>query len=93
VNVPVLSPAETYDSVTAHISGIVLERNRGWGWLLGFAVAFGLFSVLMASLFWLFFRGVGIWGINMPVAARLSPPYCCSFTSSGGLPSTGSPRR
>ena len=68
MNAPVISPAETYESVTSHISGIVLGRGRRWGWLLGFAVAFGLFSVLMASLFWLFFRGVGIWGINMPVA-------------------------
>lgn len=68
MNAPVISPNETYDSVTEHVSGIVLERGRGWGWLVGFAVAFGLLSVLMASLFWLFFRGVGIWGINVPVA-------------------------
>ena len=31
-------------------------------------MAGGLLSVLGASLFWLFYKGVGIWGINMPVA-------------------------
>ena len=31
-------------------------------------MALGLLGVLGASLFWLFYKGVGIWGINMPVA-------------------------
>ena len=68
MNAPVLSPDETYDTVTAQISGIVVEGPRGYGWILGFTIAFGLLSVLMASLFWLFFRGVGVWGINIPVS-------------------------
>lgn len=65
--IAVVSPDETLQSVNDRVSGIV-ERPTGWGWIIGFAIAFGLLSVLMASLFWLFFRGVGIWGINMPVS-------------------------
>ncbi|HEY1770780.1 MAG TPA: NrfD/PsrC family molybdoenzyme membrane anchor subunit [Chthoniobacterales bacterium] len=64
----VISPEETYDSVNERISAIVFKRQRSWGWLIGFALAFLLLSVLVGSLFWLFFRGVGIWGINIPVA-------------------------
>ena len=65
---PVISPHETYGTVTRTITGIVLPEQRGWGWWIGFTMAGGLLSVLGASLFWLFYKGVGIWGINMPVA-------------------------
>ena len=68
MDTPVISPHETYGSVTRLITGIVLPKQRGWGWWIGFAMAGGLLSVLGASLFWLFYKGVGIWGINMPVA-------------------------
>ena len=65
---PVISPHETYGTVTRTITGIVLPKQRGWGWWIGFTMAGGLLSILGASLFWLFYKGVGIWGINMPVA-------------------------
>ena len=68
MNSPVVAPTETYGEINEQISDDVLKRPRHWGWLFGFTFAFGLLSVLMASLFWLFFRGVGIWGINIPVA-------------------------
>ena len=64
---PVISPDETYASVTRHVTNSVLGKH-GWGWWIGFTMALGLLSVLGASLFWLFYKGVGIWGINMPVA-------------------------
>ena len=67
MNAPVVSPQENYLSVTRHITGTVLRRT-GWGWLIGFTLSLGLLSVLGASLFWLFYRGVGIFGINIPVA-------------------------
>lgn len=67
MNAPVISPQESYLSVTRHITGVVLRRPS-WGWLIGFAMALGLFGALGMSLFWLFYKGVGIWGINMPVA-------------------------
>src|SRR2546430_17527099 len=35
---------------------------------IGFACAFLLVNLLMVAVTWLFFRGVGIWGIMIPVA-------------------------
>ena len=64
---PVISPHETYGTVTRHVTDTVLGKH-GWGWWIGFTMALGLLGVLGASLFWLFYKGVGIWGINMPVA-------------------------
>jgi molybdopterin-containing oxidoreductase family membrane subunit len=55
-------------SVTDRIVSIVQDANRKGGWLLGFAFAFALVLVLFSSIAWLLFRGVGIWGVNVPVA-------------------------
>jgi len=63
----VLEPGQTYASVTDKISSIVLTRPISLGWLLGFGLAFTLMMVMLASIAWLFTKGVGIWGINIPV--------------------------
>jgi|HigsolmetaAR202D_1030399.scaffolds.fasta_scaffold15964_3 Ni/Fe-hydrogenase subunit HybB-like protein len=65
---PVIEPGHTYGSVTDAISAIVLSRKTPIGWFVGFAIAFLLVMLLMASLAWLLIEGVGIWGLNMPVA-------------------------
>jgi molybdopterin-containing oxidoreductase family membrane subunit len=65
---PVLEPGHTYASVTDAIASIVLRRRTPYGWLVGFAISFMLLMVFMVGVTWLFVRGVGIWGINMPVA-------------------------
>jgi Ni/Fe-hydrogenase subunit HybB-like protein len=64
----ILTPGETYESVTAQISSIVLTRKHPRSWWFGFALAFGLLMMFLFAISYLFFRGVGIWGINMPVA-------------------------
>src|SRR5271165_6434273 len=64
---PVIGPGQTFDSVTDTITGVVLKRPIGLGWLAGLAVGMGLLGVLGAAVTWLLFRGVGIWGINIPV--------------------------
>ena len=63
----ILEPGHTFGSVTDRISSIVLTRRVGKGWLFGFLVAFMLTNVLLGSVAYLFLRGVGIWGINVPV--------------------------
>ncbi len=63
-----LGPHETYDSVTNKIGGIALEQPHRKAWWLAFLPAFGLFGVLLVALTYLLYRGVGIWGINIPVA-------------------------
>jgi Ni/Fe-hydrogenase subunit HybB-like protein len=60
---------EKYERVNKQIGEIVLAPpllRRGW--LLGFGISFVLLMVLNVSVAWLFLKGVGIWGINIPVA-------------------------
>src|SRR5687768_9764104 len=65
---PVIEPGHTLDTVTEKISEIVLTRRTGKGWIIGFAISFLLVMLLMYSIFMLLAYGVGIWGINIPVA-------------------------
>src|SRR4051812_5562316 len=64
---PVLEPGHTYGTVTDQISAIVLKSPLTWGWLFGFALAFGLLMMLTVAIAYLLFQGVGIWGIRSPV--------------------------
>jgi Ni/Fe-hydrogenase subunit HybB-like protein len=63
-----LAPGQTPASVTADISDIPLRDPRRRFWWPAFALGFAGVLLLFASLGWLFARGVGIWGIDMPVA-------------------------
>ena len=64
----VLGPGVTPSAVVDKVSGLVLRRGIGRVWLAlrGMAAAGGL--VLTASIVWLFYQGVGTWGVNQPVA-------------------------
>jgi Ni/Fe-hydrogenase subunit HybB-like protein len=64
---PVLAPGHTYASVTDKIASSVLTRPLGIGWLFGFTIAFTAVMILFVAVTWLFTKGVGIWGINIPV--------------------------
>ncbi len=65
---PVIEPGHTYASVTDQISALVLTQKTPRGWFVGFTICFLLTILLLVSLTWLLIRGVGIWGINIPVA-------------------------
>jgi Ni/Fe-hydrogenase subunit HybB-like protein len=64
----VLSPEQTYESATEEISSILLKRSTPRFWLVGFGLAFCAVMMLLFAVSWLFAKGVGIWGINVPVA-------------------------
>ena len=64
----VLAPGYTYSSVSDKISSIVLTRKTPRGWLFGFGLAFALVMLLLYAIGYLLAVGVGIWGINIPVA-------------------------
>ena len=38
-----------------------------WGWWLAFCASLGVLGILAASTGYLFFEGIGIWGLNNPV--------------------------
>ena len=65
---PVVAPGYTYASVTEKISGIVLTRRTPWFWIIAFTSAFVLFVLLNVAIAYLLYKGVGIWGIDIPVA-------------------------
>lgn len=67
-NTPVLAPGHTYASVTDKISAIVLTRRTPRWWYVGLGISFLLVMLLFYSITYLLLRGVGIWGINIPVA-------------------------
>jgi len=65
---PVLEPGHTFATITDKISALVLQRRTTLGWLVGFSVGFALTMVLLLAVSYLFYQGVGIWGINIPIA-------------------------
>jgi len=65
---PVLEGTHDYSSVTQKISGIVLTTYTPPSWFLAFGVGFLLLMVFFGAVTYLLFMGVGIWGINIPVA-------------------------
>ena len=64
---PIIEPGYTLGTVTDKISSIVLGRGTSKGWLFGFAIAFSLLMLLNFTVGYLLVKGVGIWGINIPV--------------------------
>jgi Ni/Fe-hydrogenase subunit HybB-like protein len=65
---PLMDIGETYASVTRNVSAITLQRRFGRLWLAGFTIALALALLLSFGIGWLLATGVGIWGLNIPVA-------------------------
>ncbi len=63
-----IGDGQTYGTVAEKIGDIVLKGQHPTGWWFGFAAAFSLLMVFLFSVCYLFYKGVGIWGVNMPVA-------------------------
>ena len=63
-----LAPGLDYTAVTDEIASIPLQRIRtGWWWV-AFGASVLLLCLLLFAVTVLFARGVGIWGVNIPVA-------------------------
>jgi Ni/Fe-hydrogenase subunit HybB-like protein len=62
-----MAESETFGSVTDKIGGLVLKNPRPWSWWMGFLAACGGVGLFVLSVGWLLWKGVGIWGINIPV--------------------------
>jgi molybdopterin-containing oxidoreductase family membrane subunit len=65
--VPVLEPGHTYGTITDKISTMVLTTKTPRGWFIGVGIGFAIVTVLLSALGYLLLKGVGIWGINIPV--------------------------
>ncbi len=64
---PVIAPGNTLVSVTETISQIPLSTKIRPGWAAGFVLAFGVMNVMLLTIVWLLYQGIGIWGVNVPV--------------------------
>src|SRR6202042_3687829 len=64
---PVMEPGYTFGTVTEKISAIVLTRPASNGWFVGFGIAFLLTMMLLYAIGYLFLKGVGIWGVTIPI--------------------------
>ncbi|MEM9406585.1 MAG: NrfD/PsrC family molybdoenzyme membrane anchor subunit [Acidobacteriota bacterium] len=62
-----IDPSETPESIKAHVSGVIFGRTYLW-WVVALGMSFSVLSVLGFALTWLLIKGVGIWGVNVPVA-------------------------
>jgi Ni/Fe-hydrogenase subunit HybB-like protein len=65
---PIIAPGHTFGSVTDKISAIVLTRPTSRRWWLGFAISFALLMLFLVAVTNLLVTGIGIWGVNVPVA-------------------------
>jgi Ni/Fe-hydrogenase subunit HybB-like protein len=63
-----LGPRYTGASITDSIAGIVLGRPMHWGFIAGFGVSVAFTLLFLVAISYLFAKGVGIWGVNQPVA-------------------------
>jgi Ni/Fe-hydrogenase subunit HybB-like protein len=64
---PIIGPGHTFASITDKISSIVLTRPTSDGWYIGFGIAFLIVMMLLYAVGYLFLKGVGIWGITIPI--------------------------
>ena len=64
---PVIEPGHTFESVTSKISSIVLTKYQPVAWVVTTLIAFMFLNLLLVSVGYLFLKGIGIWGNNVPV--------------------------
>jgi molybdopterin-containing oxidoreductase family membrane subunit len=67
-NSAVLRAGWGYADVSDKIAGIVLSGRFGWKWWTAFLLACGGVLALLVAVSWLLVKGIGIWGVDIPVA-------------------------
>jgi hypothetical protein len=101
---PVVLPGPTMGSMTDQICANALRKRAFlWWYILIAPFALGT-AILVAAIAWLFYAGIGIWGVSWPVmwgyaligyvwwiAIASGGTFICA-PSSGGPRSTGSPK-
>ena len=83
---PVVLPGATNESMTDHICAIALRERPYLWWWIAFVPASLLSGVLVVAIVWLFYAGIGIWGVDWPVAwgfALISYVWWIAIASGG----------
>jgi Ni/Fe-hydrogenase subunit HybB-like protein len=66
----IVGPGFTDATVTDKIQNVALRpiRSYPWQWFVGLAIAFMMMQLLLLGAGYLFYKGVGVWGVIVPVA-------------------------
>jgi molybdopterin-containing oxidoreductase family membrane subunit len=65
---PVIGPEQNYATISEHLSDLVLVKPTPLWWYVGTTGATLLFLWLIVAVGYLLYYGVGVWGVNIPVA-------------------------
>lgn len=68
IPLPVIAPGQTFGTVTEQISSAILSRKTPVPWWAALGFALFLVAGFAVAVTWLLAKGVGIWGIEIPVA-------------------------
>ncbi len=68
---PVIAPGQSWDSVDHDVTEVAFGHEGGLRWWIAFVVAIGLVGLLVLSLGYVLYEGVGVWGNNVPVTWAL----------------------
>src|ERR1041385_6665206 len=63
----IIAPGYTFGTVTDQIATVVLTKRTPVFWLVSFSVGLGLLFLFLLACAVLFAKGVGVWGIRVPV--------------------------
>src|SRR5579864_5717310 len=69
---PVVGPTVTLASLSDEVSAPLLRPHAPLWWWCGFGSGLMLLAVLLVSVTWLFVNGIGVWGVEIPVAWGLA---------------------
>jgi molybdopterin-containing oxidoreductase family membrane subunit len=64
----ILEPDQTYESVNQTVTDPILAKRPPVVWMIGLCISSLLLLMFVVAVTYLVYRGVGIWGINVPVA-------------------------
>ncbi|MGH6852492.1 MAG: NrfD/PsrC family molybdoenzyme membrane anchor subunit, partial [Methylocella sp.] len=64
---PVVLPGPTIGSMTDHICAIALRNRAFFWWWVAMVPASLAAALLFVAIVWLFYAGIGIWGVDWPV--------------------------
>ncbi|HZD08112.1 MAG TPA: NrfD/PsrC family molybdoenzyme membrane anchor subunit, partial [Candidatus Limnocylindrales bacterium] len=67
VRPPIIGPGQTFGTITDRLAGIVLTKHTPIFWVAIVAISLALFGMLQTAVGYLLVKGVGIWGITIPI--------------------------
>ncbi len=64
---PLIAPGHTFGSVTDKIAAVVLSGQQPLSWVIVVSIGFMIMGMLGMAITYLLLKGVGIWGVNIPI--------------------------